>query len=151
VFRDAVSTLDVAPTLLRLAGLAAPAAFEGRALPLAETDAADPERVIFAEHRRRLAALRGDRYLARDREGFVAPEPDPVSGGRWLPLPPRSARLADDAAGLPPYQPAAGDGPVAALSAALAGFAARAPAAAAATAPLSGEARDALRALGYLE
>jgi len=151
VFRAAVSTLDVAPTLLRLAGLAAPAAFEGRPLPLAETDAADLERVIFAEHRKRLAALRGDRYLARDREGFVAPEPDPVSGGRWLPLPPRSARLADDGAGLPAYEPVTGDGPAAALSAALARFAARTPAAPGATAPLSDEARAALRALGYLE
>jgi arylsulfatase len=147
VFRAAASTLDVAPTLLHLAGVAAPAAFEGAPLPLAETDAADPERVFFAEHRRRLAALRGDRYLARDRDGFVAPEPDPVSGGRWLPLPPRSARLADT----PGYEPVAGDPPTAALEAALARFAARATAEPGATAPLSDEARDALRALGYLE
>ncbi len=151
VLRAAVSTLDLAPTLLRLARLGAPAAFEGEALPLTETDAADPARVIFAEHRKRLAALRGDRYFARDRDGFVAPEPDPVSGGRWLPLPPRSARLGDDGAGLPAYEAGAGDGPAAALAAALAGFAARAPVATGTTAPLSGEARDALRALGYLE
>jgi arylsulfatase len=151
VFPTAVSTLDVAPTLLRLVGLAAPAAFEGKPLPLSDTEPTDPARVLFAEHRRRLAALRGDRYFARDRDGFVAPEADPVSGGRWLPLPPRSARLAGDGAGLPPYEPAAGDGPVGSLSAALARFAARAPAAPAEPAPLSGAARDALRALGYLE
>jgi hypothetical protein len=148
VFRAAVSTLDVAPTLLRLAGLDAPASFEGSPLPLAGSDAAEPARVVFAEHRRRLAALRGDRYLARDRDGFTAPELDPVSGGRWLPLPPRSARLGDDAGPLPAYEDAAGD---AALSAALAQFSARPAAGPSAPAPLSGDARDALRALGYLE
>ncbi len=156
VCRAAVSTLDVAPTLLRLAGLEPPG-FEGVPLPLSSADAAtaDPSRALFAEHPLRLAALRGDLYYARDRDGFTAPRADPVSGGELRPLPPRRARLAAadarDAGALPRYEPAPEAGPAAGLAAALTSFAARSPTPPGAPAALSEEAREALRALGYLE
>ncbi len=98
-----VSLLDVAPTLLRVAGLEAPTAFQGRPLPLAETGVAhEGERPIFSEHVHRLAVISGDTYYARDRRTFDNDERDSISGGRIRPLPRRSARLRQEGP-LPDY------------------------------------------------
>jgi arylsulfatase A-like enzyme len=67
VVETPVSLVDVAPTLLRVAGVEAPAAFQGRALPLSGDAAPDPERPIFAEHGRRVAVIHGDAYYSRYR------------------------------------------------------------------------------------
>lgn len=147
-----VSVVDVAPTLLAAAGLEAPAGFIGR--PLQE--AAVPGRALFAEHRLRGAVVSGDTYFARDREGFDAPVPDAVSGGRLHPLPARSAVLpAEGPAGA--YREATGettdDGPTRVLAELLGARLASLPEAAPrpdGAAPTEAE-REALRALGYLE
>ena len=87
-----VSLLDVAPTLLRAAGLEVPPAFAGRPLPLDGGAKPDAERPIFAEHERSVAVVLGPRYWSRER----APGP---SGPRYAA---RSAELAGDGP-LPPY------------------------------------------------
>lgn len=91
-----VSTLDVMPTLLALAGVPIPSGVAGRVLPKSSASAPppDPERFFFAEHRLRLAAIGEGLYYARDREGFDAPLPDRITGGQIPPLPARSAALA---------------------------------------------------------
>ena len=140
VLKTPVSLVDVAPTLLGLAGIAAPEGFQGRTLPLdAEGEAADG-RPIFAEHRRRVAVIEGDAYWTRERE--------PDAARPWYPG--RSARLAGDAA-LPPYAPAGGEPP--ALEPILARFLAEAASAppGALDAEVGDEFRAQLEALGYAE
>ena len=148
----AVSTLDVAPTLLAAAGLTPPAGFEGRPLPLDAGASASAPRPVIAQHRLRAAVVLDGVYYARDRAGFDEPVADPVSGGKLQPLPPRTARLAGDA--LPAYAPADATqaSQLETFEQALAREIARGPAAAAADGPrLSDSDRQALRALGYLE
>jgi hypothetical protein len=87
-----VSNLDIAPTLLAEAGLAAPE-FAGIRLPAVENGAA-ANRVFFAEHALRIAVVAGPILLARDRHPFSRPVPDVVSGGVLPPLAPRMFRLA---------------------------------------------------------
>ena len=148
VWTGAVTTLDVAPTLLRAAGLPLPAGLRGRPLPL-DGDAPAPggERALFAEHRARAAVIRGDTYYARDRDGFAEPRPDEITGGTLWPLPTRSARLGREG-DLPGYA----DESPAALEDLLAEHLAGLPAGPAAEGvPLDDEERAALRALGYLE
>ena len=64
-----VSSLDVAPSLLRAAGLPAPESFDGRPLPTADdpSQARGMPRAIFAEGPRQLAVVSGGVYYARDR------------------------------------------------------------------------------------
>jgi arylsulfatase len=145
VVRTAVSTLDVAPTLLAAAGVPIPPAFRGRPLPLAEPPDSPP-RAVFSEHRARAAVVAGDRYFARDRVPIGPAEPDRISGGLLEPLPPRGAVLPESDA-LPGYRP-----PVDAetqtlerlLEAHLERHATRPP-------ESSGAEQEELRALGYLE
>ncbi len=143
-----VSLLDVAPTLLRVAGLEAPGAFQGHPLPLPETGVApDGNRRIFSEHDQRLAVISGDTYYARDRRKIEDDETDSMTGGRLRALPPRSARMRDEGP-LPDYVVEE----VAALEETLADFlddtrfrhGAR-------RTELREGAREALNALGYLE
>ena len=93
-----VSTLDAMPTLLAAAGLAIPAGLAGRVLPESGSTAppADPARVLFAEHRLRIAAISPGLYYARDLAPFAKPLPDLISGGSIPPLPARSATLGVD-------------------------------------------------------
>jgi arylsulfatase A-like enzyme len=145
-----VSNLDVAPTLLRAAGIPAPDAFVGSPLPASEllAEEAGSERPIFAEHR--VAVVVGSSYYARDREPFAEPVPDRISGGLLPPLPPRTAALGPDGK-LPPYHPLADTDRDRALEALVAAFLARVPGTApAADAELDPATREALRALGYL-
>ena len=106
---DAVSTLDVAPTLLRAAGLALPEGFQGRPLPVGEAPAresAAAQRAIFSEHPARSAVVVGDTYFARDLVALEGAVADPNAGGRMHPLQARTARLG--AGGEPPtYEPVA--------------------------------------------
>jgi arylsulfatase len=147
VVSEAVSTLDVAPTLLAWAGLQAPAEFEGEVLP----GPGDPtgSRSLFAEHRLRTAVIRDGIYYARDRESFDAARRDPVSGGALHPLPARTARLAaSETPSLPPYEEPGG------LASELEGELASRPDAESGKAPrvpLSEEVREQMRSLGYLE
>ena len=146
VITSPVSNLDVAPTLLAAAGVAPPREFQGRPLPLAEPSA---PRTLFAQHRLRVAAISGGLYLARDLDGFTADVPDPVSGGRLYPLPPRSARLPAD--GRVPAYESADTAAVQPLARELTDFLGPARAAASeAVQALPEETRKQLEALGYL-
>jgi arylsulfatase A-like enzyme len=154
VARAAVSLLDVAPTLLQIAGLEAPESWPGQPLPVAgsRASAGAPDRAIFAEHGRRAAVIVGDAYFARDRRKVVAGEPDPNSGGVVKLLPPRTARL-DASGALPAYEPADRSAVAAALEPALARFLADAERSrdGAAHDAVSDEMRERLRALGYTD
>jgi arylsulfatase len=151
VVASPVSTLDVASTLLSEAGIPVPADFAGRPLPAdSRPDPGASERVLFAEHRWRLAVVAGAEYYARDREPWREPRFDRIAGGVVPPLPPRSAHLAPDGAA-PRYVDARPDDPLEPQAQGfLAETARRRVAATEAPAPDAGT-REALRALGYLE
>ena len=149
VVSEAVSTLDVAPTLLAWAGLPAPAAFEGQRLPRPGEHVA--ARSLFAEHRLRAAVVRDGVYYARDRERFDGPRRDPVSGGSLRPLPARSARLEPTpAAGLPAYEEPEAAGIASELEDELTRRSGS-PGREAPRAPVAEDVRERMRSLGYLE
>jgi arylsulfatase A-like enzyme len=138
VVETPVSLLDVAPTLLRVAGLATPAPFEGQPLPL-DGPAANP-RSLFAEHRDRVAVVAGRTYWSRARS--------PDQEKPWYPA--RSAALSGDTA-LPAYSFPNGSGPEPA-EAALEGFLERMSASAPGEeTDVPEELHERLRALGYEE
>jgi arylsulfatase len=142
-----VSLVDVAPTLLRVAGLAAPAGSEGRALP---GPAPGGGRPVFAEHGRQAAVIDGPRYFARDRDPGARTAPDGRPWDKKAPaLPPRTARLSSDRALA--YTPADGSGPERELEGLLAEYLGQPRLNPAYGAGLSDEARAGLRALGYEE
>jgi arylsulfatase A-like enzyme len=87
-----VSLLDVAPTLLRAAGVQAADVLRGRPLPVHGETPPDVERPLYAEHARRVAVVRGRSYWSRNRE--------PIPSEPWYP--PRQATLEGDGA-LPAY------------------------------------------------
>jgi arylsulfatase A-like enzyme len=143
-----VSLLDVAPTLLRVAGLQLPPEFQGRPLPVPEAGGAESgERLIFSEHAHRLAVIAGDVYYARDRRRIAEDERDTVSGGRIRAYPRRSARLPA-AEGLPKYIPGEAQGLEAAIADYLEATRFRRGAH---RSELPEGTQEALRALGYLE
>jgi arylsulfatase len=92
VIETPVSTLDVAPTLLEAAGIDVPASFRGRPLPLSSANP-HPDRVLFAEHRLRIAAISGSDYYGRDRKPMASPVFDDVTGGELHPIEPRLSTL----------------------------------------------------------
>ncbi len=97
----AVGLVDVAPTLLSVAGIEIPDAFTGRPLPGIGSDRGDEAAwPVFAEHLHRAAVIVDDLYFARDLAELDEAVFDPVSGGKVVPLPERSARLGVD--GTPP-------------------------------------------------
>lgn len=151
VIRTPVSTLDVAPTLLAAAGLEAPAAFQGRPLPMADAPDDAPARPLFAEHFLRAAVLIGSTYYARDRRPLDGPVDDRITGGKLHPMPPRTARLgAGDRVSA--YESAGDAGSAAELEELLARFLSAGdrhvePS----TGLLTPETRERLEALGYLE
>jgi hypothetical protein len=150
VIRTPVSTLDVAPTLLAAAGLEAPAAFQGRPLPVAEAPEDASPRPLFAEHRLRAAVLIGSVYYARDRRPLDAPVHDRITGGKLYPMAPRTARLGAEGR-LPAYESASGAG-AATLEQPLAEFLAAGDRRVEPPRDLlSPETRERLEALGYLE
>jgi arylsulfatase A-like enzyme len=111
VVKDSVSLVDVAPSLLELAGLPQPEGFVGRPLPLGADAKAGEERAIFAEQDRRAAVVRGRRYYARERDPAARVRPDGRPWGDENPaLPPRTARLGSGPA-LPPYRSTPNDPP----------------------------------------
>lgn len=101
-----VSLLDVAPTMVQLAGCPQPPTFRGR--PLVEPPGGLPVRPIFAQHHARLAVVANDLYYARDLLDLRGVVPDPNSAGRLRPLPRRTARL--DPGGAPATYRIAGKG-----------------------------------------
>lgn len=99
VVETVVSGVDVAPTLLALAGLDVPPDYQGRPLPTGR-DPSDTTRPIFAEHGRRAAAIRGERFYSRDRQ---ADEGRRLELGQEMPwFPARGATLGGDGP-LPAY------------------------------------------------
>jgi arylsulfatase len=147
VERQAVSLLDVAPTLLAAAGIEAPREFEGRALPLAGDAAEREARSVFVEHDHQVALIEGARYYARER----APRAPTERRNAYSPvLIARTARLTDD--GRLPHYETLGDGG-AELEQHLARFLAQSPPATA-SAPareLSAADRELLNRLGYTD
>ena len=93
VVATSVSTIDVAPTLLTLAGVRVPAEFRGRPLPSphSPTPSASSTRAIFAEQADQVATVVGDRYYSRQRNH----SPVAIHYGRLLGLP-RVATLRRD-------------------------------------------------------
>lgn len=145
-----VSGVDVAPTLLRAAGLAAPDVFQGEPLSLRPSDEDEGLRTLVAEHRARAAIVVGSTYYARDLRPLAPGTPDEITGGALLPLPPRVAQLAPGGE-LPEYRSASGES-----AARLESLLARVLQSSAApdaqgTPQLTETEREALHALGYLE
>lgn len=145
---ESVSLVDVAPTLLSLIGQAIPSSFRGRALPLDGREG--PERVIFADQIRFLAAIRGDRYYARERH----PGKGNWNGNPWSHFYPElPARVADLGRGpaLPGYTPAS-EAEISALEGPLQAFVEAWPIRKGkwANEDVSDELRASLRALGYM-
>jgi arylsulfatase len=145
-----VSGVDVAPTLLRAAGLPAPESFQGKPLPLDAGEEGAGSRALVAEHRARTAIVVGSTYYARDRHPIAPDTPDPITGGALVPLPPRVAHLTPDGR-FPGYR-SAGEEATARLDSMLAPIlqstAEQPPRE---TSTLTAVEREALRALGYLE
>ena len=103
VVGETVTTLDVAPTLLRAAGMVIPQDFLGKVLPARDDPAGVGARPIFIEHRLRAAVVVGGLYYSRDRLALTAPIRDAISGGWLRPNAPRTARLGEDGR-LPRYR-----------------------------------------------
>jgi arylsulfatase len=77
VIDEPVSGIDVAPTLLSLAGVASPASFRGRPLLGKRAAAATAEmRTLRAEHPHYTAEIRGSRYRSRARDAVESRLPD---------------------------------------------------------------------------
>jgi arylsulfatase len=147
VVSQPVSLLDVAPTLVRLAGCPLPSTFRGR--PLLGTVDDAPSRPIFAQHQARLAVVVGDLYYARDLLDLSGLVPDRNAATRLRPLPPRTARL-DSGGAAPGYRAATEQrdgGPLEALIQEFVASHGEVPSPAAA---LDEQTRARLRAMGYL-
>jgi len=146
-----VSLLDVAPTLVHLAGRSQPRTFRGRSLveATAQPAAGLPTRPIFAQHHARLAVVVDDLYYARDLLDLRGLVPDPNSAARLRPLPPRTARL--DPGGAPAaYRVADKGGPEEHLEPLIEQFAASHPHQPLRELSLDEDTRARLRAMGYL-
>ncbi len=148
-----VSILDVAPTLVRVAGLEVPEWFQGSPLPEPGSGATlgSGVRPLFAEHRLRAAVLAGPAYYARDRRPLDEPVRDRITGGTLHPYPPRTARL-EPAGTEPAYGDSVDESIRTSLEPLLATFLAAArdrvePQ----TRDLPRHTREQLEALGYLE
>jgi arylsulfatase A-like enzyme len=160
VIDAAVSTIDIAPTLLRAAGRPVPEGFSGRPLVEhpTEADSGPAVRPLFVEHRLRTAVVAGDAYFARDHAQLAEPVADRITGGWLQPLPARSATLGSDgrASAYQDARDATGDGRGPATAAALSPLldeflrGATAPEGAP-PGKLPDETRQKLEALGYLE
>jgi arylsulfatase A-like enzyme len=146
-----VSLLDIAPTLVQLAGCPQPPGFRGRSLLEAAGAPEEglPARPIFAEHLARLAVVVDDVYYARDLLDLRRRVSDPNSAGRLRPLPARTARL-DPGGAQPVYQTAAEGAPAVHLEPLIAEFAESQRRRHPSGASLDEEARARLRAMGYL-
>ena len=148
---DPVSLLDVAPTLVQLAGCPQPRSFRGRPLVEAATEPLGglPARPIFAQHHARLAVIVDDLYYARDLLDLRGVVPDPNSAGRLRPLPPRTARL--DSGGAPAtYRIADQGGPAEHLEPLIEQFVASHRGRPPDETSLDEDTRARLRAMGYL-
>jgi len=145
---ETVSLVDVAPTLLSLAGAEAPEAFVGRALVLHDGDAPTPDRPLFVEASRQAAVVVGRDYYARDRRPGATAAPEGHAWGNENPaLPSRTATLRPGGKAAP-YETV--EAPPALLEDALAAYLKEHPNRGAETGgEVPGELREQLRALGY--
>jgi arylsulfatase A-like enzyme len=121
-----VSTLDVAPTLLRAAGVATPETFEGWPLPSADDPPGAPQqaRAVFAEHPEHVAIVSGDNYYARLRAPAVDTGSE-LDAGFLRAVAARTANLDRRRDALPPYEQARPSGITPLLEPRLAEFLAR--------------------------
>jgi hypothetical protein len=105
-----VSLLDVAPSLLHLAGIEAPGTYQGQRLPL---DAKPPRRTapIFSEHGDGIAVIQGRHFYSRARVPDAGIDAPGAAPGDPL-LAPRTAELPRADGALPGYQPLRGNDPV---------------------------------------
>ena len=93
VVETPVSLIDIAPTLLSMAGLAAPDSFQGRPLPVGAANLDDvlaSTRHLFIEHRRRVAVIGENAIYERNRR---PDEGAPELRSRFGSLPERVAML----------------------------------------------------------
>ncbi len=122
----AVSTLDVAPTLLRAAGLAVPESLEGWPLPSADDPPGAPRlaRAVFAEHPDHVAVVTGGNFYERLRSPVVDSGPD-LTAEFLRAVAARTAILGTGLDALPAYSDARPSGITALLEPRLAEFLAR--------------------------
>ncbi len=148
VVPEPVSLIDVAPTLLALAGSKPPEAFVGRALPLHHGDAPAHGRTLFVEAGRQAAIVVGPDYYSRDRIPGATTSPEGRAWGNEHPaLPPRTTTLRSGGKAAR-YEPV-GDSP-AALEDALAAYLRENPIRRAESGrEVPDEVHEQLRALGY--
>jgi arylsulfatase len=148
VASEVVSLIDVAPTLLALAGASAPEVFVGRALALHPGDRSPAERPLFVEGGRQAAVIIGRHYYARDRIPGATTSPQARAwGNAHAELPARAATLRPGAS-TARYEPI-GDPPPA-LEDALASYLMKRPFRPAERSRAVPDAlREQLRALGY--
>ncbi|MEE2675041.1 MAG: sulfatase [Myxococcota bacterium] len=109
--RVPVSTLDLAPTLLRAAGISAPAPLEGWPLPSGDDPPGAPEqaRAVFAEHPLQVAVVSGENFYSRLRVPAVpipARAPERVTPAYLRAAVARTARLSSRSDELPATEPA---------------------------------------------
>jgi len=151
VVSEPVSLLDIAPTLVQLAGCPRPPSFRGRSLR--ETAGARagelPVRPIFAQQVARLAVVAEDVYYARDLLDLRRPVSDPNSAGRLRPLPARTAHL-DPGGGPAAYRVVPEAGPEEHLETLIERFLASHWSSPPRGSSLDEDTRARLRAMGYL-
>jgi hypothetical protein len=144
VITEPVSLVDLAPTLLEIAGLDAPPRFVGRPLPRGSDEQPRQERALYAEHPKQAVVIRGRTYYwgARDPS-----QQAPVA--RLLSLP-RGATLPATGEA-PGYVPAQTGAEWSSLAAALADFTRMPEENRGAVHDVPQDVRDEMRALGYAE
>jgi hypothetical protein len=86
---EPVSTLDILPSILALAGTEPPANVAGLPLPGLSSDVERDGRLFFSETQWHHAVVTNGYYYTKDKPGLDEPEPNPITGGEIVPGPPR--------------------------------------------------------------
>lgn len=127
--RVPVSTLDLAPTLLRAAGIPVPSSLEGWPLPNRDDPPGAPEqaRAVFAEHPLQVAVVSGENFYSRLREPTATSTFEGLTPEYLRAAVARTARLDSRTDTLPATEPARPSGITPLLEPLLADFVAGEP------------------------